>query len=73
MNNINLMQMASLMKSGGNPMAMLQRMAASNPQAAQAMQIINGKSPEQLRQIAINMARERGTTPEQIAKSLGLM
>ena len=54
-------------------MQMLQRMAAQNPQAAQAINMIHGKTPQQLQQIATNMARERGTTPQEIARSLGLM
>ena len=67
-----LMQMVSIMRQGGNPMQMLQQMAAQNPQAAQAMQIIQGKSPEQLKQIATNMARERGMSVEQVMQQLGI-
>ena len=47
-----LMQLVSMTRQGGNPMAMIQQMAANNPQAAQAMKIMQGKSPEQLKQIA---------------------
>ena len=36
------------------------------------MQMMHGKSPEQLRQIANNMAAERGTTVEDIARQLGI-
>ena len=68
-----IFQLASLARSGGNAMQMLQRMAAQNPQAAQAINMIRGKTPHQLQQIATNMARERGTTPQEIARSLGLM
>lgn len=53
-------------------MGMIQQMAQSNPQMAQAMQFIQGKSPQQLQQIATNMAKERGTTVEQIARQMGL-
>ena len=59
-------------QQGGNPMQMIQQMAANNPQAAQAMRIMQGKSPEQLRQIATNMARERGMTVEQVMHQLGI-
>lgn len=37
-----------------------------DPRAAQANRIIQGKSPAQLRQIAENMARERGMDLNQI-------
>lgn len=68
-----IFQIASLARNGGNAMQMLQRMAAQNPRAAQAINMIQGKTPQQLQQIATNMARERGTTPQEIARSLGLM
>lgn len=68
-----IFQLASLARNGGNAIQMLQRMAAQNPQAAQAINMIQGKTPQQLQQIATNMAKERGTTPQEIAKSLGLM
>ena len=70
--SMNLIQLVSLMRQGGNPVAVLQQMAANNPQAAQALQIIQGKSPEQLRQIAANMAKERGMTIEQVMQQLGV-
>ena len=67
-----LMQLVSMTRQGGNPMQMIQQMAANNPQAAQAIKIMQGKSPEQLRQIATNMARERGMTVEQVMQQLGI-
>ena len=71
-NPMNIMQLVSMMKQGNNPMQILQQMAAQNPQAAQAMQIIQGKSPEQLKQIAANMAKERGTNLDEVMRNLGL-
>lgn len=68
----NFMQLVSLTKNGGNPLPMIQQMAQGNPQMAQAMQYIQGKSPQQLQQIAMNMAKERGTTVEQVARQLGI-
>lgn len=68
-----IFQLANIARNGGNAIQMLQRMAAQNPQAAQAINLIQGKTPQQLQQIATNMAKERGTTPQEIARSLGLM
>ena len=68
-----IFQLASLARNGGNALQMLQRMAAQNPQAAQAINMIRGKTPQQLQQIATNMAQEIGTSPQEIARSLGLM
>ena len=67
-----LMQLISMTRQGNNPMQLIQQMAANNPQAAQTMRIMQGKSPEQLRQIATNMARERGMTVEQVMQQLGI-
>lgn len=60
------------MRGNQNPMGMLQQMAMSNLQARQAMQIMRGKDPQQLRGALENMARERGTTLEQVARQMGL-
>ena len=60
------------MQGGMNPNAMLSQMARSDPRAAQALQMLQGKSTDQLRTMAENMARERGTSVEQIARSLGI-
>ena len=60
------------MQRGADPNAIIQQMARSNPQMAQAAQMISGKSPAQLQQMAINMCRERGTSPEAVLRQLGL-
>ena len=70
---INPMQMLiSALNNGQDPRALMSQMVSQNPQIAQAMQMIQGKSPAELRQIATNMAKERGTTVEQVAQSLGI-
>lgn len=69
---MNLNTLISLARSGGNPIAMLQQMAGQDPRIAQAMRIIGGKTPDQLQEIATNMARERGTTIEQVRQQLGI-
>lgn len=57
---------------GMNPYAYLQQMASRDPMIAQALNLIQGKSPEQLHQIADNMAKQRGTTVEEITRQYGL-
>ncbi len=66
------MQLMSMVRNGGNPMQMLQQLAGRNPQAAQVMRMIRGKNPQQLRSMAENMCRERGTSIEQVAQQLGI-
>lgn len=69
---MNLMQLIGAMRNGGNPMQMLQQMAMSDPRVAQAVQMMQGKSPAELQQMAANMCRERGTTPEAVMRQLGI-
>lgn len=67
-----IMMLLQLMRSGGNPMAMLNQLAGQNPQIRQAMQMMRGKDPKQLRTMAENMAKESGTDLLGLAKSLGI-
>lgn len=70
---VNPMQiLMQAMQNRQDPMQMLNSLAQQNPQARQVMQIVQGKSPEQLRQTVENMARERGTTVEDLARRMGL-
>lgn len=72
MMNNPIMALVNVMKSGGNPNAMLQQMAGSDPRIGQAMQMMQGKSPQQLRSMAENMARERGVNIADLARELGI-
>lgn len=67
-----MMAMMQASMSGMTPMQYLQQRMGQNPQIAQAMNLIQGKTPEQLHQIAENMAKQRGTTVEEIARRYGL-
>ena len=72
MMNNPIMALVNAMKSGGNPNAMLQQMAGSDPRIGQAMQMMQGKNPQQLRSMAENMARERGINIADLARGLGI-
>ena len=67
-----LAAMMQMMRSGGNPMYLLQQLAAQEPQVSQAMRMIQGKSPQQLRSMAENMAKERGVSLEGMANQMGI-
>lgn len=70
---INPMQMLmSAMKQRLNPMTYIQQQAQHNPAFQQLSSLIQGKNPEQLRTIAENMAKERGTTLQNLAQQMGL-
>lgn len=72
MMNNPVMSMLSAMQSGRNPSLILRQLATTNPQARQVMQMVNGKSADQLRQMAENLAANQGTTIEDVARSLGI-
>lgn len=59
-------------QGGTNPNTLLEQMSRSDPRYAQALGMLRGKNEQQLRTMARNMARERGTTVEEIARGLGL-
>ena len=54
-------------------MQMMQQQAMRNPQVKNALSMLQGKSTQELQQMAMNMCRERNTTPEQVLRQLGFM
>lgn len=73
MNQSNPMaQIMQMLQGGQNPATVLDMLAGVSLQVRQVKDIMRGKSPAELEQMARNMARERGTTIEDIARSLGI-
>lgn len=72
MNNNPMQLLITAAMNGGNVNQMINQMARNNPQMVQASRMISGKSPAQLQQMAINMCRERGTSPEAVLRQLGI-
>lgn len=71
MNEI-LMMLIQVMRSGGNPMQAVASMAKGNPVMQQGANMIAGKSPEQVEQIARNMAAQRDVDIDAMLQQLGL-
>lgn len=67
-----LLHMMQGMRTGANPMAMLGKLTGNNPIMARGMQIVQDKTPEQLQQIAQNMAKERGVDLNVMLRQFGL-
>lgn len=67
-----MMSMVQMAMGGMSPMQYLQQRMGQSPQIAQAMNLIQGKTPEQLHQIADNIAKQCGTTVEEIARQYGI-
>ena len=72
MMNNPVMAMLAAMRNGANPANILMQMSGTNPQALRVLQMMNGKTPDQLRKIAENLAANQGTTIEDVARSLGI-
>lgn len=67
---MNPMQLIQMLNQTHNPMGMMQNMFGSNPLMQRALQMGQGKSEEELKQIVINMAQNRGMSQEQLASYL---
>lgn len=67
-----IMMLMNIARSGGNPMVAMQQMANNNPQMRQAVQMIQGKSPAELQQMAQNIARERGIDLNEFIRQMGI-
>ena len=60
---MNLMNLMQMMQGGGNPMQLAGMFAQQNPQAAPAMQLIQGKSPQQLQETFYNLCKSKVSIP----------
>lgn len=67
-NPLQILQMAQR----GNPQQIAMQLAQQNPAFRQAMQMVNGKTPEQIRDMAFNMAKQRGVDLNQMARQMGI-
>lgn len=71
MNN-QIQQINAMLNQGINPQQIAMRLAQSNPAFGRAMQMINGKTPDQIYGMAQQMAQQRGVDLVQIAQQLGI-
>lgn len=60
-------QMIGMLKNAGNPAAMLQSMAQSNPDIKKAMDMCRGKNPQQ---VFMEQCQVNGLNPQQIIGNL---
>lgn len=49
-----------------DPQQMIAQMFGNNPNYNRAMQMVQGKSPEQIQQTVINLARNRGVSMDML-------
>lgn len=69
---MNPMQLIQMIRGGGDPTQILTQMSRTNPMVGQVMRMTNGKTPNEMRNMAQEMARQRGVDLNQLAESMGL-
>ena len=69
---MNPMQMIHMLQSSGNPMQAMMNMANQNPMLRSAIQMMNGKTPQQMEQTVRQIAQQRGVDLDQLAHQMGV-
>ena len=72
MNN-NPMQLFAMFSQAQNPMLMMTQMMGNNPLFQQAMKMASGKNPTEMKEIASNIASQKGITQEQLQNMANMM
>lgn len=70
---MNPMQLISQLTSAGNPAQMMNNLLSTNPQYQRVLQMVNGKSPNQMREVAMNLCKEQGIDFEQACNQMRQM
>lgn len=65
-NPMQMFQLLGQLKNNPNPMGAIQSMFGNNPMFQQVMQMAQGKSPQELRQTAINLCQTKGIDFKQV-------
>lgn len=72
MMNNPVQHITQMLNQGINPQQIAMQLAQSNPAYGRAMQMINGKTPDQIYSMAQQMAQRQGVNLSQIAQQLGV-
>lgn len=72
LNNSPIGKMISIMKSGGNPQAIVQQMMGQNPEFDDLVNSLNGKDQSQVNDMISNLAKEKGVDLHQLVNQLGV-
>lgn len=69
---MNPLQAIQAIQQGANPNQLMMQLVQQNPAVRQAMQMVNGKTPDQIRDMAQQIARQRGIDLTQLTRQLGI-
>lgn len=72
MTNFNIGQIVQMAQRGVDPNRLAQQLVQQNPAVQQAAQMMRGKSPEQIKQMAYNRAAQMGVDLNQMAQQMGI-
>lgn len=74
MNNslMEMMQLSQMARQGGNPRQFMTQAAQRSPRLQRAMKRINGKTPDQIMDMAEQMAQNMGVNLQEVANRLGV-
>ena len=68
----NPLSMISMLSQSSNPMGLIAQMYGRNPNYQQVMQIVQGKSPQQLEQYVRNLCQTQGIDLQSLARQYNL-
>lgn len=68
----NPMQVFNAIVKSANPNQMLMQYAQQNPAIREATQMVNGKTPDQVKQIAESIAKQRGIDLNTFMREMGI-
>lgn len=71
MNN-QIQQIGAMLNQGINPQHIAMQLAQRNPAYKRAMHMINGKTPDQIYDMAQQMAQQQGVNLRQFAQQMGI-
>ena len=69
LNPMQLMQAVGQLRKTQNPMRLMQQMFSGDPAFSRAIQMAQGKSPQQIEQIVKNLCGQRGIDYEQFKQT----
>lgn len=72
MKMFNPRQIITALSKSANPNQMLSQIARTNPAVQQAMMMVNGKTPAQVKEMAEKMAAQRGINLDVFIREMGL-
>lgn len=70
LSNGNPLQLMEFLANMNNPMGMMQQMLGNNPMFKQAMQMLQGKSPDEIQNMLRNVAQQKGISETQLDSML---